>query len=342
MYLKLSMSTAFILTLKILMYLQGPSTKCLPKDYIELKSKIFGRSSKGTLTKYQESINRCACELCIEDPNLLNDRKTLLELSRKKLNESGYIYKKGKSRSKLLSSDEKEVPPKRARVDKDVRLTRIAEIEEEIEDKDEQIKYKELRRDSAKNMHNYKECDTLTDQISCLKSERRFLKLELANLTKKQKKADWHNARKTPTRPKSSSLSSSPEPRSPSSSLTSFKIPKTSVTPSPTLSMLSCGLQTQPLADSDDTMLLSSSDEYESTVLPQTSDSATVTVDSEPSNSTTLLESNHISNSTSALPLQSPAISNLSAVPKPSLRRENAICLSTQSNNPAFPAPHFY
>ena len=56
-----------------------------------------------TLTKYQEGINHMVAELCLQNPNLLSDRKSLLEASRKKLDESGYGYVKGKSRSKRLN-----------------------------------------------------------------------------------------------------------------------------------------------------------------------------------------------------------------------------------------------
>ena len=86
----------------------------------------------------------------------MDDRKVLLEASRKRLDETGYTYKKGKSRSKHLSSDNDEGRvQKRQKISKDFRLSRISELKEQIEDKDEQINYKELRSDGAKNLHNY-------------------------------------------------------------------------------------------------------------------------------------------------------------------------------------------
>ena len=136
-------------------------------------------------------------ELCLQNPNLLNDRKALLEASRKKLDEAGYAYKKGKSHSKLFFSDDGEQPVKRVKSNKDFRLSRISQLQEEIKDKTEQIECKELRRVGAKNIHNYKECDKLTEQMSVLKADRRQLQLELAALTKKQKKAEWYLAKKS-------------------------------------------------------------------------------------------------------------------------------------------------
>ena len=118
----------------------------LTKEYIAENSKIYGRNSERGLTKYQEAMNDVAMKLCLQNPNLLSDRKALLEASRKQLDESGYIYKKGKSRSKRLNSgDDDSSVNKRVKVNKDFRLTRITELKEQIKDKSEQVKYKELR-----------------------------------------------------------------------------------------------------------------------------------------------------------------------------------------------------
>ena len=96
------------------------------------------------------------------------------------------------------------------------------------------MKYKELRRDAAKYIHNYKECDNLTEQMSVLKADRRQLQYELATIKRKQKKVEWYLARKgkalkvTALQPNSPPLcfpSSSPEPRSPSSSISAPQTP---------------------------------------------------------------------------------------------------------------------
>ena len=145
------------------------------------------------------------------------------------------MYKKGKSRSERLSTDDGEPPTKkRTKISKEYRLSRITQLQEQIKDKNEQVQYKELRREGAKNIHNYKECDKLTEQLSVLKADRRKLELELTVLTKKQNKADWYLARKiVPLKASGPQLnspplhfpSSSPEPRSPSS----FSAPHTPV-----------------------------------------------------------------------------------------------------------------
>ena len=56
-----------------------------------------------------------------------------------------------------------------------------------VKDLSDQITYKEKRRESASNVHNYKECDMLTEQMSALKAECREHERELAELTKATK-----------------------------------------------------------------------------------------------------------------------------------------------------------
>ena len=181
-------------------------------------SQIFGRNSWRNLTKYEREMNEVSMQLCLQTPNLLSDRKALLEASRKKLDESGYGYKKGKSRSKRLTADEGS-PKKRAKINRDFRLARIAELQEQIKDKKEQLEFKELRRDAAKNVHYYKECDKLTEQMAELKAGRRQLEQELAALTKKQKKSEWYfNKTSTPWKVSASELNSRISRRFPSSS----------------------------------------------------------------------------------------------------------------------------
>ena len=150
-----------------------------------------------------------------------------MEASRKKLDECDYCYKKGKSRSRQLSTNDGNEcsEKKRIKISKEIRLSRITELQEQIKDNNEQVQYKELRREAAKTVHNYKECDKLTEQMSVLKSDRRRLELELATLTKKQKKSEWYFERtSTPLKVSAPQLNSpfdlpsvSPEPTSPSS-----------------------------------------------------------------------------------------------------------------------------
>lgn len=124
-------------------------------------------------------------------------------MSRKSVNESGYQYRKGKSRSKLLNPEEtsdtdtpSDSAPKRKIMTCDARLKRITELQDTTKDLNDQIGFKEKRREVANNIKNYKECERITEEMSDLKSQKRKLETELALLTKKQQKSIWYQKRK--------------------------------------------------------------------------------------------------------------------------------------------------
>ena len=96
----------------------------------------------------------------------------MLTSARQKVDESGYNYKKGKSRSEKLNPDAENpsTTPKRTKITQEFRLGRISELKEKIKDLSDQLSYKEKRREAASNMHNYKDYDKLTEQMSALSS----------------------------------------------------------------------------------------------------------------------------------------------------------------------------
>ena len=176
-----------------------PGVQALQK--IREQAQIYGRDPKKAqnLTEYQKRINQCSEGLCTNNPNLLSDRKLLLERAREQVHEMGFAYKKGKSRSKRINppaeSDAVAIP-KRRKVSSGIRLMQIAELQERIADIKDQIGFKEKRRESAQLSHNYKECDKLTEQMSTLRSEKRQLEFELSSLQKKEHKSKWYFSRK--------------------------------------------------------------------------------------------------------------------------------------------------
>ncbi len=74
---------------------------------VRSKARIFGQSGK-QLTKYQEKVNEMAGEICASDPALLASRNKLFELAQDKVRDTGYQYKKGKSRSKKVLGESME------------------------------------------------------------------------------------------------------------------------------------------------------------------------------------------------------------------------------------------
>lgn len=229
-------------------------------------------------------MNEVSEELCLNNPLLLNDRQRLLNEARKRLHELGYNYKKGQSRSKTLNPDfpSEGSTPKRKKITEEFRLSRIDELQDKVKDLNDQIAYKEKRREAASNIHNYKDCDVLTEQMSALKTEKRQLEYELATLTKKQNKSKWYKERKRTSVSSSPSSDTSTIAQSPSSlfkpvpirsharNFTSPLSPRSSCTPSPASPSPVGSKSISPdashcLSNSDaDTLILSSDEEPES------------------------------------------------------------------------------
>jgi len=79
-------------------------------------------------------------------------------------------------------------------------------VTDKLKDITDQIRFKEKRRESANNLHQYKECDKLAEQISSLKSEKQKLDLELKSVNKRNQQSKmYHKHKKTSV---SSSVSS--------------------------------------------------------------------------------------------------------------------------------------
>ena len=174
-----------------------PSAACtgLTGDNVKQHSQIYGQKSSSQLSRYHASINSAAEEICLKNPNLIHDRKTLIQESRNYVNDSGYCYKKRKSQSKVFRS-EYETSPKRIKIDKDLKLVRMSGLQEKIKDVSDQIGYKEKRRDAADKVRNYKECDQLTEQICSLRSEEEQFESELKELQKSEKVYEVLSAKK--------------------------------------------------------------------------------------------------------------------------------------------------
>ena len=131
---------------------------------------------------------------------MLSQRGDLLVESRQRLNEIGFEYKKGKSRSKRFGSDrtsEEESTPKRTKTDRMFRVQRIAQIKEEVKTLNSQIEFKQRRVEMGVQAKNFKLCDQVTDEVSELQKARRVLEIELQCLEKKDRKSQKYYRRKS-------------------------------------------------------------------------------------------------------------------------------------------------
>lgn len=189
----------------------GPAN-CSPeeRDCLLEKARIFRKESSHGLTRYQKSINEEAGVLVLKNPSLLCNRGELLELARVKVVDSGYTFVKGKSRAKRLASPDEESPKvSRVKISAEVRQKRVRALEEDVANLDQQLSFKEKRRQQAENIRNYKACEEITQEIRLVTQRRRQLFEELSQYRKKERKAKWYQRNKGKGKKGSSSSHSS-------------------------------------------------------------------------------------------------------------------------------------
>ena len=229
--------TIYAQYLVIFFYLQdeGGQNK-LSDEYIRTRAMIYGRQPGKKMTPYYEEMNKAAYELALEDPNLLLSRQELVNSARTKVNEV-YKFKKGKSRSKQQEGSSSSHVPKRQKTTESIRAQHIGELEEDIKDINDQLQFKEKRREQAELARNYKLCDQLTEEMSSLKKQKREREEELRLWKRKQQQGSWYKKRSRLSTSTSDSdieqhsRSSTTAPSTPQSSRGTS--PYQSVTPSP-------------------------------------------------------------------------------------------------------------
>ena len=133
------------------------------KESILDRAKIF-TGSEGKLTEYQKRMNQSSIDLCTQNPSLLIGKKgDLMKMAQEKVHADGYIYKKGKSRSKRFGSSSVPDSCKRTKIDTHERQARINDILEQIADIDKRISYKQRRIETATATRSFKACDELAE-----------------------------------------------------------------------------------------------------------------------------------------------------------------------------------
>lgn len=119
--------------------------------------------------------------------SLLNKRGELLEKARRKVADEGYIFKKGRSRSKVYGNPEATTTPKRPKFDEEMVEERLQVVSEELSDISRMLQFKERRLSQAEAAKNYKQCEQVTEEIMSLKSRRHELESEKCIFEKKRK-----------------------------------------------------------------------------------------------------------------------------------------------------------
>ena len=170
----------------------------IDEEKVRAKACIFGKTGK-EVTKYQARLNQVAGDLCVHNPALLAEKGKLLELAKDKLHESGYVYAKGKSRSRKFSTlDEVDKErPKRVKIDQQERQHQIDTLKEQLQDNNKHISIKERRIEQAQGLQNFKLCDQLSEEVTQLKSKRREIESALRALQRKEQRSARYFARKS-------------------------------------------------------------------------------------------------------------------------------------------------
>lgn len=120
-------------------------------------------------------MNSAAADLCRRDVKLLDNRGLLLELSRKKVADEGYVFKKCHSRSKVYGDSRAENPSKRPKYSQEMRENRMDEIEDELADISRIMQFKKKRLSQAESAKKYSMCEQLTVEMRELKDKKRVL-----------------------------------------------------------------------------------------------------------------------------------------------------------------------
>lgn len=160
----------------------------LPKDEELEKCRIFKKGNSSTLTNYQQVINNAAYELYLENPSLINNKVELPNLSRVKVDEEGYVYKKKRSRSLAFGATKEESKEKKSKISAEIRHKRIQDLSEDINSMNMTMALLKKERYKQHNMNKYAEAASLEEQISFKRKEKRALEEEL---TKLQEKETW-------------------------------------------------------------------------------------------------------------------------------------------------------
>lgn len=150
-------------------------------DELRKSSKIFNCTDP---TRYQQSVNDAAFELCKVDPSLILKKGKLFEEARKKVDSAGYDYVKKVSRSTVYGSASKPLKPKRKYIGSEIRATRIKELSEQITSLRETIELLTKQKQQFSNAEKFLQAAEINSSILEKSKEKWKLEKELKALSK--------------------------------------------------------------------------------------------------------------------------------------------------------------
>ncbi|KAI9021439.1 hypothetical protein CLU79DRAFT_703062 [Phycomyces nitens] len=180
-----------------------------PVDDISSRAIIFGKKAIRPISAYQDAINQAAIKLALNNPTLLLHKGYLFELSKKKLIEDGYSYKRGKSRSKYNTAKSTNNPcsmpnklvqinhkrKENAEQASKERIERLKDIQDTLKANflEEQRQTALLRY--ASHYNNQETKKAAENELENLKNNRKSLKKDLYKLKAQERKHQWYKKR---------------------------------------------------------------------------------------------------------------------------------------------------
>lgn len=157
---------------------------------------IYGKgSSDKVLTPYHISVNMAAGKLALENPSLLHQRGIMYEKAKEAVrSDNCFVFKKGKSRSKSVEEVD-PVPSKKQYTSDAFRREHTAQLLEDIEGKQQQLKYKQLRQRKANASKDWETCDRMQKEMVTLRKEVFEAQKELKWFQRKDNKSKWYKTK---------------------------------------------------------------------------------------------------------------------------------------------------
>ena len=163
----------------------------LPDEEIMEMAIIYRKETARPLSKYQKKMNDAAQQLCLQNPCLLKKRQLLIDTARAQMITDGFQFVKGKSRSRRDQQCDEEPTPKRPKFSQSFRENRMLQIEEDLQDLNDRIGFKDKRITAALNSKEYKKCDEIKEEVTALKHKRRELEAERKHLQKSSRQSEY-------------------------------------------------------------------------------------------------------------------------------------------------------
>jgi hypothetical protein len=123
----------------------------------------------------------------MKDPTLLKNKKELLRIARQNINNSGFQYKKGKSRSTMFATpDSSTCGSTKKNVTRNLREKRLEQLQEDLKEVDLQISFSLQQRDKCSNVHNFSKAVEVSQEVDDIRKKKRKYQSELDLLHSKE------------------------------------------------------------------------------------------------------------------------------------------------------------